>query len=163
MSNEPSWLAAIYEHLLNGRTTMKTKTKKAGLETCLFRVRTMPDKANRCRSESRFALMAYELCSYNIYIAALSELRVDNEGSFHTHSAGFTLFWLLRPSTDRRFSSAEFMVRNSIASKLETSPMGHCDTIISIRISLLSHHNLTLVSVHSPTLLEDSAGRQLLL
>ena len=44
------------------------------------------------------------------------------------------------------------MIRNSIASKLDTLPIGHSDRIISLRLPLKNQQHITLLSVYSPTL-----------
>ena len=49
------------------------------------------------------------------------------------------------------------MVRNSIASKLETSPTCHSDRIISMHQQLKSNHHLTLFNVFDLNLMADSA------
>ena len=47
------------------------------------------------------------------------------------------------------------MMRNSIASKLETVPTGHSDSIMSIRLLLNNEQQLTLFSVYTRALLAD--------
>ena len=45
------------------------------------------------------------------------------------------------------------MLRNSITSKLETSPIFHSDCIVSMRLPLKSSQHLTLFSVYAQTLM----------
>lgn len=119
----------------------------------------MLDRADSSRPERRSALIAHELSRLNIDIAALSEVRFADEGSLREHGAGYTLFWSGKPSTEKRLSGVGFMMRNSIASKLETLPMGYSDRIISLRLPLKSTQHLTLFSVYAPTLLADPADK----
>ena len=109
----------------------------------------MLDRADSCRPERRSALIAHELSRLNIDIAALSEVRFSGEGSLQEHGAGYTLYWSGKPETERRLSGVGFMVRNSIASKLENQPTGHSDRIISMRLPLWNQQYATLFSVYS--------------
>ena len=119
----------------------------------------MLDRADSCRPERRSALIAHELSRLNIDIAALSEVRFSEEGSLQEHGAGYTLYWSGKPETERRLSGVDFMVRNSIASKLENQPTGHSDRIISMRLPLWNQQYATLFSVYSPTLKAEPAEK----
>jgi len=85
----------------------------------------MLDKAESSRPECLLALVAHDLSRLNIDITALSKVRLADEGSLVEHDAGYTLYWCGKPSTERRLSGVGFMVRNSIASKLDRLPTGH--------------------------------------
>ena len=119
----------------------------------------MLDRADSCRPERRSALIAHELLRLNIDIAALSEVRFSGEGSLQEHGAGYTLYWSGKPETERRLSGVGFMVRNSIASKLENQPTGHSDRIISMRLPLWNQQYATLFSLYSPTLKAEPAEK----
>ena len=121
----------------------------------------MLDKADSSRPERRSALVAHELSRLNIDITALSEVRLADEGSLGEHGAGYTLYWSGKPSTERRLSGVGFMVRNSIASKLDRLPTGHSDRIMSMRLLLEGKQFLTLSSVYAPTLLADPADKDI--
>ena len=129
------------------------------LKVACWNVRTMLDRADSCRPERRSALIAHELSRLNIDIAALSEVRFSGEGSLQEHGAGYTLHWSGKPETERRLSGVGFMVRNSIASKLENQPTGHSDRIISMRLPLWNQQYATLFSVYSPTLKAEPAEK----
>ena len=114
---------------------MKTPlTSKQVLNVACWNVRTMLDKADSNRPERRSALVAHELSRFNIDITALSEVHLADEGSLMEHSAGYTLYWSGKPSTERRLSGVGLMVRNSITSKLDRLPTGHSDCIMSMRL-----------------------------
>ncbi|KAK2554815.1 Craniofacial development protein 2 [Acropora cervicornis] len=121
----------------------------------------MLDKADSSRPERRSALVAHELSRLNIDITALSEVRLADEGSLGEHGAGYTLYWSGKPSTERRLSGVGFMVRNSIASKLDRLPTGHSDRIMSMHLLLEGKQHLTLFSVYAPTLLADPADKDI--
>ena len=84
----------------------------------------MLDLKDSGRPERRSALIAHELLRLNIDIAALSEVRLPEEGSLKEHGAGYTLFWSGKPASERRLSGVGFMLRDAIASKLESTPTG---------------------------------------
>ena len=75
-------------------------------------------------------IVAHELSRFNINTTALSEVHLADEGSLMEHSAGYTLYWSGKQSTERRLSGVGLMVRNSIASKLERLPTGNSDCIM---------------------------------
>ncbi|XP_076046020.1 uncharacterized protein LOC143028169 [Oratosquilla oratoria] len=104
------------------------------------RGQTMFDKADSSCPERCSALIAHELCRLKVDIAALSEVRLADEGSLKEHGAGYTLFWSGKPSTEKHLSGVGLMVRNSIASKLETLPTGHSDHIMSMLLPLLLYN-----------------------
>ena len=121
----------------------------------------MLDNADSSRPKRRSELVAHELSRLNIDITALSEVRLADEGSLVEHGAGYTLYWSGKPSTERRLSGVRFMVRNSIASKLDRLPTGHSDRIMSMHLLLEGKQHLTLFSVYAPTLLADPADKDI--
>ena len=78
----------------------------------------MHHMANSSRPRRRLAIIAHELSRLDNGIAALSNVRLADEGSPQEVRAGFTLFSSWKPSTDIRLSGVGFMLRISIASKL---------------------------------------------
>ena len=118
VSYTPSWLAAITGHLLCGRTTLKKKERtpsaiKIGAKFTIacWNIRTLLDTANSNRSEHRSALVAHELLRLSIDVAALSEVRIPEEGSLREHGAGYTLYWKGKPKEEKRLAGVGFMVR----------------------------------------------------
>ena len=116
-------------------------------------IRTMLDSSDSNRPERRSALIAHELSRLNIDIAALSEVRFPEEGSLKEQGAGYTLYWSGRPAGERRLSGVGFMVRNSIASKLETLPTGHSDRIVKRRVLVYCAEWMNNTEVDFPKLL----------
>jgi len=119
----------------------------------------MLGKADSNRPERRSALIAYELSRLNVEIAVLSEIRFPDEGSNQEHGARYTLFWSGKISTEGRLAGVGFMVRTSIASKLENLPTGHSDRIMSMRLPLKNKQYATLFSVSAPTLQAELAEK----
>ena len=119
----------------------------------------MLDVANSNRPERRSALIAHELSRLSVDIAALSEVRLPDVSSLKEHGAGYTLFWSGKPKTESRHSGVGFMLRTSIASKLDILPTGHSDRIMSMRLPLRGNQNVTLFSVYAPTLDAEPAEK----
>ncbi|XP_063615913.1 uncharacterized protein LOC134789136 [Penaeus indicus] len=104
----------------------------------------MLDAVDSNRPERRSALITHELSRLDVDIAALSEVRFPGVGSLQEHGAGYTLFWSGKPATEWRLSGVSFMIRTSIASKLENLPTGHSDCIMSMRLPLKNEQYATL-------------------
>ena len=119
----------------------------------------MLDRVDSNRPERRSALVAHELSRLSIDIAALSEVRLAEEGNLHEHSAGYTLYWSGKSAAEKRLSGVGFMVVDSIASRLEHLPTGHSDRIISMRLPLHKQQYVTLFSVYAPTLQADEGEK----
>ena len=71
------------------------------------------------RPQRRTALVARELARLDIDIAALSEVRLPEQGSLREDGAGYTLFWSWKNKDERRLSCVGFMIETSIARKLQ--------------------------------------------
>ena len=78
------------------------------------------------------ALVARELARLDIDIAAFSEVRFAEQGSLLEDGAGYTLFWSGKNKDERRLSGVGFMIKTSIARKLQNLPVGHSDRIMSL-------------------------------
>ena len=104
------------------------------------------------RPQRRSALVAWELARLDIDIAALSEVRFAEQGSLREDGAGYTLFWSGKNKDERRLSGVGFMIKTSIARKLQNLPVGHSDRIMSLRLPIQDNKFATVLSVYAPTL-----------
>ncbi|XP_037803548.1 craniofacial development protein 2-like [Penaeus monodon] len=119
----------------------------------------MLDADDSNRPERRPALIAHELSRLDVDIAALSEVRFPDVRSLQEHGTGYTLFWSGKPATERRFSGVCFMIRTSIAFKLENLPTGHSDRTMSMCLPLKNERYVTLFSVYALTLQAEPAEK----
>ena len=71
--------------------------------------------------------MARELARLGIDIAALSGVRFAEHGSLKEDGAGYTVFWSGKNKDERRLSGVGFMIKTSIARKLQNLSVGHSD------------------------------------
>ena len=96
--------------------------------------------------------MARELAWLDIDIAALSEVCFVEQGSLRKDGAGYTFFWSGKNKNERRISGVGFMIKTSIARKLQNLPVGHSDRIMSLRLPNQDNKFATVISVYAPTL-----------
>ncbi|EFO19082.1 hypothetical protein LOAG_09413 [Loa loa] len=96
----------------------------------------MLDNAIGGHPERRSALIAHELLRLNIDIAAVSEVLLDEDGSFNEHGAGYILYWSGKPKTESHLPGVGFMVKNSIVFKL-------CRQVIPIVLCPYTSHYTT--------------------
>ena len=112
------------------------------------------------RPQRRLALVARELAQLHIDIVALSEVRFVEQGSFREDGAGYTLFWSGKNKNERRLSGVRFMIKTSIARKLQNLPVGHSDRIISLRLPIQDNKFATALSVYAPTLQTETGVKE---
>ena len=98
-------------------------------------------------------LIARELSSYNIDIAALSETWLAGEGALCKRGAGYTFFWSGRQPEVRREAGVGFAIKSALIGKLVGLPNGINDRLISVRIPF-SHGKkfAIIISAYAPTL-----------
>lgn len=91
----------------------------------------MLDTPDSGRPKRHTALIANDLSRLNVDIAAVSEVLFQEQGSLQEHDAVHTLYWSGNSVVESHISGIGFMIRDSIASKLENLPSGYSDRIIS--------------------------------
>ncbi|KAJ7422835.1 hypothetical protein WISP_36425 [Willisornis vidua] len=77
------------------------------------------------------------------------------KAAFKEHGASYTLYWSGKPKIKSRLSGVGFMIKNSMAFKLENLLTGHSGRIISLRFPLHNKKHVVLSSVYAPTLQAD--------
>ena len=132
----PTWLASRGPRasLPSGKKNERKK-KTANLKVAFWNVRTiMQDSEDR--PQRRTALVTGELARLDIDIAALSEVRFAEQDCLREDEVGYTLFWSWKNKDERRLSGVGFMIKTSIARKLQNLPVGHSDRIMSLRLPI---------------------------
>ena len=99
------------------------------------------------RSQRRSALVTREVARLDIDIAALSELRFAEQGFLREDGAGYTLFWSGKNKDERRLSGVGFMIKTSIAKKLQNLPIGHSDHLMSLSLPIQDNRFATVLCV----------------
>lgn len=78
----------------------------------------MPDSVHSNQPQHRSALIAREVATLNVDIAALSKVRFQDEGSLQEYGTGYTFFWSGNPTTQGSLLGVSFMVSTTIAARL---------------------------------------------
>ena len=118
----PAWLASHGQRapLPSGKKNERKK-KTANLKIACWNVRTIQDSEDR--PQRRSALVARELARLDIDTTALSEVSFAEQGSLREDGEGDTLFWSGKNKNERRLSGVGFMIKTSIARKLQNLPV----------------------------------------
>jgi len=111
-------------HFHSGRTNMKSNPKKSKLDRIVacWNVRTMLDKTESSLPKCLSALLTNRHSSSQRGPLCWRMQPQRERRLHHLHPS-----WTEKPSVERSMSGVGLMVRNSIASKLETLPTGHSD------------------------------------
>ena len=118
------------------------RKKTASLKVACWNFRTMKDSEDR--PQRRSALVARELTWLDIDIAALSEVhrtRLPHGGWSRLH----ILFWSGKNKDERRLSGVGFMIKTSIARKLQNFPIRHSDRLMSLRLPIQNNKFATVL------------------
>jgi len=140
-----------------GRNTYRTKERNYHFGT--WNVRTLLDTADSDRPARRTALVAAELKSYNIDIAALNATRLADEGSLSEVGEGYTFFWKDLPSDERRIHSVGFAIWTTLPNKLPETPIAVSERLMTLRIPLAKNRYMTVLSAYAPTLPLDESSK----
>ena len=100
----------------------------------------------------RTALIACELARYNIDIAALSETRLPDKGSFAEIGTGSKFFWIVLPNVARRIHGVGFAVRTALLQSTQESSIVVDERLMALRQPLAKSRFATSVCVYAPTL-----------
>ncbi len=111
------------------------------------------DRDDTDRPQRRTALIGKELARYNVDIAALSETRLAVEGELCERGSGYTLFWSVPGSEERREAGVGFAVKTTLIGKLAGLPKGVNDRLMTMKLPLLSERkHLIIISCYAPTM-----------
>jgi len=114
-------------------------------------VRTLQDTRNSERPERRAALVCKELACFNIDVAALSEIRLAEDGIIREVGSNYTIFWKGKGTEDLRIHGVGFAIRSQLVDHHNLVPTVINEQIMTVRIPLIQKSFLTLVSVFAPT------------
>ena len=117
-----------------------------------WNVRTLMDSSSSDRPERRTALVGRELDRYKGEIAALSEIRLAEEGLLKEFGAGYTFFWSGCKKEERREAGVGFAIKSHLVSKLSGLPKGINDRLMTLRLPLSCKRHATIVSAYAPTM-----------
>ena len=100
-------------------------------------------------SSTTLSILARGLAQLDTDIAALSKVCFAEKGSLRENGAGCTLFWSWKNKNDPCLPDVGFLIKNSIARKLQNLQVGHSDHIMSLRLPVQNSKFATsLVCMH---------------
>ena len=70
------------------------------------------------------------------------------------------MYWSDIGREDHRLSREGFMLKNMLASKLTSLPLGHSDRLMPFHLTLQGNQFITIISVYAPTLIADPATKE---
>lgn len=117
-----------------------------------WNIRTLMDNDTATRPERRTAIVARELKSFNIDIAALSETRRPDEGQIKEERGGYTFFWKGKGTHEPRIHGVGFAIANELVPHLDELPSGINERLMSLRLKLTNNQRVTVISAYAPTL-----------
>ena len=82
--------------------------------------------------QRRSAVVARELPRLDINVAALSEVHFAEQGSLVEDGTVFSLLWSRKNKDERCLSGVSFMIKTSIARKLQNLPIGQSGHLMSL-------------------------------
>ena len=115
-----------------------------------WNVRTLMDSSSSDRPERRTALAGRELDRYKVEIAALSEIRLAEEGLLKEVGAGYTFFWSGHKKKERREAGVGFAIKSHLVSMLSGLPKGINDRLMTLRLPLSGKRHATIA--YAPTM-----------
>ena len=103
--------------------------------------------------------MTRELARLDTDIAALSEVRFAEQGFIREGGAGNTLFWSGRTKDERYVFVISFIIKTSIARKLQNLSDGHSDCIMSLKLPIQDKF-ATVFSVYASALQAETGVKE---
>ena len=124
-------------------------------------VRNLLNRAITSRPERGTVLVAREPQRYRVYIAALSETRIENEGSLREKRGDYTFLWKGKPQADNRIHGVRFTIRTALLRSMPVLTVGINEHLMKLGIPLSRIRYLTIISAYAPTLTSlDDAKEQ---
>ena len=105
------------------------------------------------QTDHRTALVGREFDRYKVDIAALSEIRLAEEGLLKQVGAGYTFFWSVRKKEERREAGVGFAINSYLVSRLSGLPKGINDRLMTLRLLLSGKRHATIVSAYASTMI----------
>ena len=111
-------------------------------------VRTLIDRDTNLCPERKTAIVARELCCYNVDIAALSETHLADEGELVKRGGEYTFYWKGTLALEPRRSGVGFAIKNAIVKNLAECPVFISGRNITLRLHMENEQYLNLTSVY---------------
>ncbi|KAL8592116.1 hypothetical protein ACOMHN_032586 [Nucella lapillus] len=110
------------------------------------------DRETSNQPERSTALIARELARYRIDIAAISETRLEDEGSVTEPKGGYTFFWKGKGQDEDRIHGVGLAIKSTLLRKLPDLPTAINERLMKLRFSMNNSRHVTVISAYAPTL-----------
>ena len=110
------------------------------------------DSACSDRPQRRKALVSREFDRYKVEIAALSEIRLAEEGLLKEVGASYTFFWSGRKKEERCEARVGFAIKSQLVSELSGLPNGIKDRMMTLKLPLSGKRHAIIISAYAPTM-----------
>ena len=124
-----------------------------------WKVRILLDRDASSRPERRTALTERELGKYQIDIAALSETRLAEEGSFAEPKGGYTFFWRRKTKDEERIHGVGLAIKTSVCRQLPDLSTPVSERLMTLHFSLNPSRHVTVISTYVPTLTSSDEAK----
>ncbi|KAL8612440.1 hypothetical protein ACOMHN_058568 [Nucella lapillus] len=111
------------------------------------------------RSERRTALIARELARYCIDIAAISETRLEDEGSVAEPKGGYTFFWKGKGQDEERIHGVGLAIKSTLLRQLPDLHTAINERLMNLRFSMNRSRHVTVISAYAPTLTSSDEAK----
>ncbi|KAL8580618.1 hypothetical protein ACOMHN_046821 [Nucella lapillus] len=117
------------------------------------------DRETSNRPERRTALIARELARYRNDIAAISEPRLEEEGSVAELKGGYTFFWKGKGQDEERIYGVGLAIKSTLFRKLPDLPTAINERLMKLRFSMNRSRHVTVISAYAPTLTSSDEAK----
>ena len=114
---------------------------------------------NTLRPE-RTALIGMKMTFYNIYIAALSEMRLPGEQLNCKPKGGYTFFWKGKEENATRIHGEGLAIRRTFLCQLPDLPTYLNQWLIKLCFPLNPSHHVRVISAYTPTMTRSEAVKE---
>ncbi|KAL8590784.1 hypothetical protein ACOMHN_059288 [Nucella lapillus] len=117
------------------------------------------DRETSNRPERRTALIARELARYRIDIAAISETRLEDEGSVAEPKGGYTFFWKGKGQDEDRIHGVGLAIKSTLLRQLPDLPTAINERLMKLRFSINRSRHVPVISAYVPTLTSSDEAK----
>ncbi|KAL8572178.1 hypothetical protein ACOMHN_049354 [Nucella lapillus] len=124
-----------------------------------WNIRTFMDRETSNRPERRTALISRELARYRIDIAAISETRLEDEGSVAEPKGGYTFFWKGKGQNEDMIHGVGLAIKSTLLRQLPDLPTAINERLMKLRFSINRSRHVTVISAYVPTLASSDEAK----
>ena len=105
-------------------------------------------------------MIAKELARYRIYIAALSETGLADEGIMKEDGGGYTFSWRGKPEAEDRLHGVGLAIRTGLMKSIPNLPAGINERLMKLHLPLTKCLHLTIISAYASILTNSDEAKE---